>query len=326
VDAFGHVHILKETTDLTGSIRKVLIVRQVHLLFFDGTHETLSIAVLFGFADRRHADLSVMFFQQVNIGFHRDELAMLDYARHLDWGFVDFPPLAPFIIRSGYELFGGSLPGVRLFGALAQSLAMLLAGLMARELGGSRWAQVTAAIAAGIAPWSMLLGSVLVYTTLDYLWWVLIAYLMIRLLKTENPRYSEFKEEIGWPDLVEAVARIYIALPPEEQAVTGILTGNYGEAGAINLYGPAYGLPQAISGVNSYWLRGYGDPALQTVIVLGEDAGRAYRFFTICNSAGRITNRYGVKNEETRHHPTILVCRELRKPWTEMWKTILHFG
>jgi hypothetical protein len=40
----------------------------------------------------------------------------------------------------------------------------------------------------------------------------------------------------------------------------GILAGNYGEAGAINLYGPAYDLPEAISGINSYWLRGYGDP------------------------------------------------------------------
>jgi 4-amino-4-deoxy-L-arabinose transferase-like glycosyltransferase len=122
-------------------------------------------------------------------GFHRDELAMFDYARHLDWGFVDFPPLAPFIMRVGYELFGGSLPGVRLFGALAQSLVVLLTGLMARELGGSRWAQVTAAATAAIAPWSLLIGSVLVYTTFDYLWWVLIAYLMIRLLKTENPRW-----------------------------------------------------------------------------------------------------------------------------------------
>jgi hypothetical protein len=40
----------------------------------------------------------------------------------------------------------------------------------------------------------------------------------------------------------------------------GILAGNYGEAGAINLYGPAYGLPEAMSGINSYWLCGYGDP------------------------------------------------------------------
>jgi hypothetical protein len=471
-------------------------------------------------------------------GFHRDELAMLDYARHLDWGFVDFPPLGPFVMRVSYELFGSSLAGVRLFGALAQSLAMLLTGLMARELGGSRWAQIVAAAAAGIAPWSLLLGSVLVYSTLDYLWWVLIAYLVIRLLKSENPiwwlaigsaiglgmqtKYSmvfliagivagviltrarryllspwlwagvllavliflpnlawqaqhdfisldflssihardirvgrtdtflkdqayisanlatiplwilglgfyffapagrryhllgwmfviplalfyvtkgrgyymapaypmllaagsvwvgkwvaslstwkarllqgvtwvslaagfivfsslalplapvntpwwrtvtdintEFKEEIGWPELVGTVARIYAALPAEEQAVTGILTGNYGEAGAINLYGPAYGLPEAISGVNTYWLRGYGDPAPQTVIVLGENLNYTYQFFKSCDFAGRITNRYSVMNEETREHANILICRGLRKPWSEMWKTMLHFG
>src|SRR3990172_6331446 len=56
-------------------------------------------------------------------GFHRDELEMIDNARHLDWGFVDYPPLTPFVTRVALELFGPSLVGVRLFAALAQSLA-----------------------------------------------------------------------------------------------------------------------------------------------------------------------------------------------------------
>ena len=83
---------------------------------------------------------------------------------------------------------------------------------------------------------------------------------------------------------------------------------------------------EAISGVNSYWLRGYGDPAPQTVIVLGEDASHAFYYFKRCDYAGRITNRYGVMNEETREHSTILICRGIRRSWQEMWKTILHFG
>src|SRR3989337_4196065 len=85
-------------------------------------------------------------------GFHRYGLEMIDNARHLDWGFVGYPPLTPFVARVALELFGPSLVGVRLFSALAQSIVMLLAGLMARELGGSRFAQVVAALAAAIAP------------------------------------------------------------------------------------------------------------------------------------------------------------------------------
>ena len=60
--------------------------------------------------------------------------------------------------------------------------------------------------------------------------------------------------------VVQEVATIYHALPPEQRAGTAILTANYGEAGAVDLYGGALGLPPAISGINSYWLRGYGDP------------------------------------------------------------------
>src|SRR4030067_3000988 len=54
-------------------------------------------------------------------GFHRDELEMIDNARHLDWGFVDYPPLTPFLTRVALQLFGPSLVGVRLVAALAES-------------------------------------------------------------------------------------------------------------------------------------------------------------------------------------------------------------
>src|SRR3954447_3327525 len=67
-------------------------------------------------------------------GFHRDELGLLDDARYLDWGYVSYPPFTPFIARLALILFGPSLVGVRFFAALAQSAAMILTGLMAREL------------------------------------------------------------------------------------------------------------------------------------------------------------------------------------------------
>src|SRR5438552_415136 len=79
-------------------------------------------------------------------GFHRDELGVLDDARYLDWGYVSYPPFTPFIARIALTLFGPSLVGLRLFTALAQSIAMIFAGLMTRELGGRRWAQVVAAL------------------------------------------------------------------------------------------------------------------------------------------------------------------------------------
>ena len=137
---------------------------------------------------------------------------------------------------------------------------------------------------------------------------------------------GDLKEEIGWPELVDAVAGVRDSLPEADRMRTGILAGNFGEAGAINLYGPARGLPTVISGVNSYWLRGYPDPAPETLIVIGFSLASALRRFESCEVAGRITNRYGVMNEETREHPDILVCRKLRRPWPELWKGLLHFG
>lgn len=122
-------------------------------------------------------------------GWHRDELDMLDNARYLDWGYVSYPPVAPFIAQVALTLFGPSMVGVRLFSTLAQAVAMVLAGLMARELGGRRWAQVTAAVAVAIAPFALLGGALFHYSSFDYLWWVLIAYLMIRLLKSDDPRW-----------------------------------------------------------------------------------------------------------------------------------------
>ena len=65
---------------------------------------------------------------------------------------------------------------------------MVLTGLMARELGGARLAQVVAALSVAIAP-TTLAGTLLPYTSFDYVWWVLMAYLMMRLLKSHDPRW-----------------------------------------------------------------------------------------------------------------------------------------
>jgi hypothetical protein len=122
-------------------------------------------------------------------GFHRDELQVLSDARHLDWGFVPYPPFTPFVERIGLSIFGLSLVGLRLFSVVAQAMVVVVAGLMARELGGGRLAQVTAALAVALSTLPLFEGTEFQYTTFDNLWWVLIAYFVIRLLKTENPRW-----------------------------------------------------------------------------------------------------------------------------------------
>ena len=79
-----------------------------------------------------------------------------------------------------------------------------------------------------------------------------------------------YADRFGWHEMVEKVAAIYNALPPDQRAVTGIYTGNYGEASAINLFGPKYGLPVAISGHQTYWLWGpHGYTGQEMIIING---------------------------------------------------------
>jgi len=471
-------------------------------------------------------------------GFHRDELQTLDDARHLDWGFVVYPPITPLIGRFELALFGTSLIGFRVFSALAVSIIIVLTGLMAKEMGGNRHIQLLAAVAAGIVPVSLVQGAVFQYVSFDYLWGVTVTYLLVRLVNSEDPRWwvaigaviglgmetrytmgvlalgiavaalltdarrflrsgwlwagvgvsilvflpnliwqarhhfisleflsylrardlrqgryngffseqlwicvnfatapltllglwfyffrresqryrllgwtavvtfllfalvrsrsyytaplypvliaggsvmlakllngvrppwprvvysaqwtaiaiggvvfallvmpvapigselwkitsklhDQFREEIGWPELADSVAKVYRSLPEQERAHTGILTGNYGEGGALNLYGPAVGLPHAMSLTNSFWYRGY-DPRLPDIVILtGFNLEQAKRLFESCVVAAKNTNPYDVENEESRDHPHILLCRNLRMTWQEYWEGHRRFG
>src|SRR5512141_2858846 len=121
-------------------------------------------------------------------GFHRDELDFIMNARHLDWGYVSYPPFTPFFTRVGLELFGESLRGLRVLPAIAQGIAMVLAGLMARDMGGKRSAQRLTAFAVFITPVSLMGGTFIMYFAFDYVWWVMVAFFTVRLLATEDPR------------------------------------------------------------------------------------------------------------------------------------------
>jgi len=470
-------------------------------------------------------------------GFHRDELAVLDDAHHLAWGYVAYPPLTPWLAHVSMQLFGDSLTAFRVPAALAQAMVMLIAGLVARELGGRRMAQVVAALAAACAPFSMLQGAELQYAGIECAWWVLAAWMLLKLANGGDRRWwlgvgaviglgmltrytmlvwstalaigilatplrrqlatpwpwlgaalsllvfapnawwqwqhdfiyldfvqhihardvrigrsdgflahqllvgaspltaplwiagllwlvfanaaarwrvlawlyivplllflltkardyymapayplllaagavaleagiarlrsrgallarvavalvllaagastalvmlpiwpvdssgwriarkfhGEFVEQVGWPELVAQVATVYRALPPAERARTAIYANNYGEAGAIDRYGPRYGLPGAISGINSYWYRGYGNPPPTTVIVLGDDAQGIADTPATCTLAARVRFPHGVENEESGH-PDIYLCRDLRFDWAKAWPAMQAFG
>jgi len=466
-------------------------------------------------------------------GFHADELATLDDARHLAWGYPAYPPVTPFFGRISLILFGTSLVGFRLFASVVHVITIVLAGWMASDLGGGRRAQLLAGAAS--MPFCIGGGALMQYVSFDYFAWVLTAYFIVRLLKSDNPRWwvaigasigfgalskysigffvvaivvsvlltdtrrylrtkwlwigaaisfalflpnllwqvqnhfvsldflkhihardvqngktnsfihdqltntflplvlaglyfyffsrqgkpfrmvgwmyivtlllfmvakgrsyymwpaypmiwaggsvwgdgwlagmqqgrragaiwsaawaviglgvlftivyylpiapvnshwwgkaSALQEtylgEIGWPELVEETARIRDSLTPEQQAHLGILAGGYGAAGAINLFGPQYGLPRAISGINSLWKHGYGDPPPRTLIVIGLKWQVADMSFDGCVVAGHIWNRYGIKTDDMAWNPDIYICGPPREGWPEFWKHFRYFG
>ncbi len=467
-------------------------------------------------------------------GFHRDELATLEDARHLAWGYPAYPPVTPFFGRLSLELFGTSIRGFRFFANVALAITVVSTGLMARSMGARRGAQLLAAVAA--VPFCLGGGYQMMYVAFDALAWVLAAFFVVKLLQSEDPRWwvaigaaigfgmqckytigffalsmvagvmltdahrhlrskwlwtgvavsilvwlpnllwqlqhdlvsldflnyihardvrqgrtadflpkqlsltglrfplvlaglhfcfvavsgrrfrmigwmyvgtlvlffafkgrwyymapaypmlfaagavwgeqwlttmnsgramairrvmwaamafeiafavafwlpsaplnsrwwtisnsltGDFREQLGWPELVQEVARIRDSLAPEERAQLGIIGTNYGEAGAINLYGPRYGLPHAISGVNSYWYRGYGDPPPQTVIVLGLSRRYMDESFSSCRLAGHTPNPYAVKMRKLTSTLKSMSAGSPKSGWPEFWKNFKYYG
>jgi hypothetical protein len=125
---------------------------------------------------------------------------------------------------------------------------------------------------------------------------------------------------------VQTVAGIRDSLPAEQRGIVGVLVGNYGEQGAVEMLGPAYHLPLPISLTNSAWLREYPAVPPATLIVVGFSRERADAAFTSCRLAGHNGNSEGVKNEESESHPDIFVCGAPRLPWPEFWKEYQSYG
>jgi hypothetical protein len=137
---------------------------------------------------------------------------------------------------------------------------------------------------------------------------------------------GDLREEIGWNELVQEVARIRDSLPTEQQQSVGVIVGNYGEAGAVEMLGPRYHLPSPISLTNSAWLRGYPTPQPSTLIVVGWSHEQVEEAFTGCRIAGHKGNVESIKNEESEYNTDIFVCGPPRLPWPEFWKQNQRFG
>jgi len=94
-----------------------------------------------------------------------------------------------------------------------------------------------------------------------------------------GPLPQNYASEFGWPEMVATVARVYNSLPPDVRAKTAIFVQNFGQAGAIDLFGPKYGLPRAISGHQSYFFWGPGGYTGESMIVMDDSQERLEQLF-----------------------------------------------
>lgn len=143
----------------------------------------------------------------------------------------------------------------------------------------------------------------------------------IGVFNAVNP---ELGETIGWDELVNQVAAIHGSLSDEQQQAASVFTGSYGEAGAVDLYGPELGLPYASSGHNAYWMWGPPPDGSQPVIVVGYGTAWLDRACTDWDPAGSITNSVGIDNEESGL--PLAVCYKMRRPWSEVWVDAKHYN
>ncbi len=205
----------------------------------------------------------------------------------------------------------------------------LLPGYVALYAAGGVWwedflGRRTRTVRVGV--WTLMTLALLLDATVYTRAFLPVAHIGTRLFYKEMKLSSDLADEIGWPEVVADVDGVWKQLPPEERSHAAILAGNYGEAGALALYGPKYGLPVPISPVNSFYDRGYGSPAPEVVVTVGFGEKRLARFFATCTLAGHLHIPYGVKNEESVDHPDIFVCRNPLESWDRMWPRMHHFG
>jgi hypothetical protein len=131
-------------------------------------------------------------------------------------------------------------------------------------------------------------------------------------------------ETVAWPTYVREVAGVYHQLPPSERTDAVILTSNYGEAGAVDRYGSAWGLPPSFSGQNGYWYWGPPPSSGRTVLAVGFSRSFLEQLFGDVRLETRLDNHLAVSNQE--QHAPVWLCTELPGTWTTMWPRLRSLG
>ena len=136
------------------------------------------------------------------------------------------------------------------------------------------------------------------------------------------PLTQSLSDEFGWRDLEKKVAAVFHRLSAEDQARAAILTVNYGEAAAIDVFGREDGLPPALSGQNQYWLWGLRGREGSLIIHVGGEVGRWQRACGSIEDAGTFGNPYAMPYENNR---PIFICRDPKIPLDELWPRLKRF-
>ena len=129
-----------------------------------------------------------------------------------------------------------------------------------------------------------------------------------------------FADQFGWEEMMRSVARAHASLSPEDQKRVGIFCQNYGQAGAIGLFGPKYGLPPAISGHQNYYFWGPRDYTGEVLLVLDWPGGEEPEQFRSVEDLGVVDSSQWAMPSEQRVH--IYLCRDLKVPLREFWPQV----
>lgn len=145
-------------------------------------------------------------------------------------------------------------------------------------------------------------------------------------VKTENHEAAALPQHLadrfGWPELTAQVAQVYRTLSPAEQTQASLYAQNYGEAGALDFFGPQYGLPPALCGHNNYWLWGKHGQSGQVLIAVGGDPDDYRQFYESVAQVAIHTHAYAMPYE--RDLP-IFLCRGPKMPLAEIWPTAKRY-
>ncbi|HXN46218.1 MAG TPA: glycosyltransferase family 39 protein [Bryobacteraceae bacterium] len=152
----------------------------------------------------------------------------------------------------------------------------------------------------------------------------------VRAIHYEQPRIEQhklgplpqlFADQFGWEEMAATVARVYNGLPADVRAKTAIFGQNYGQAGAIDLFGPKYGLPPAISGHQNYFLWGPRDYTGESVIVMADRKERLELLFASVEKVARVEHPYSMPYE----HFDVYYCRGMKWNLKEIWPKVKNW-